>query len=867
MSLQDVVNRSNLLQRQLENLRETPNIQDCPYYSSLEECLGRVNEIIGDAQKPARIGLVGGFSAGKTRALESLLGLAGQLPVSESPSTGNIVEFRMFRDETTTESSLENWRVEMMDADALKGIRDELLTEAKALAVRENAAWLNSLENTGDIWGSAWNFAKEVHPKAQANKLKSVCFELYRLVYVHNGGTSYFGKEYSISLDQAKKLMTLDYDPKDVGKPLEQFDFSLASLNDDMDISRFSPESLSKFFGLVKKIKVDVRSAPIPFDRFAAAGMQEFLFVDCPGYGADTSSIRDQALCTVELENIDCILVLLNARTPGGSREYVDSARRFWGKEVNERLVVTVSRFDELPLNDTAGGQIRVELADDVMLTEQKVLTTFSGTLKTLMEQAETTAISENHENICLFSAMAYIDAAAAQELPLYLGPSSFLDKTIRSATDFSEHGWRTERHHWGAVGKRLLDRAENSGHPSSLGTLLTEFGYDGGGRRLIAMLCRHVEAHGAKNKESRLIPRLNRVETRFRKEIEPLFCDWVAKKEEYALEPVVFGDSKPLSLKEVRDQLDTLNANLNQYHNAFKGSTEFGFSLIFRPRGRTETVRIVPALKKILIDRICSWSEWDALFRYVDDEGLVKLVDEQTASDRRIPLKSDAFFDSFLEVLRGIQINFRDFAAPVIQFNFDILGEMLNAKGLLKGGTVLDTEKLCQALQHKTVRQELQKKALFTSAWCKAPTWDQISLLFSGLERNTNIPLIYDDNEPDNFYPLQRGIEKGGTGTARTFPWLRSHYEEYERHFTKENRHFVNILQIRQVLVDAAIYFLDATAGALEKELRKAIDERLSQLKLVLQDTIRVIIKEGSGLIDNASSTGGGLATDEDMF
>lgn len=868
MSLQVILDRSHHLQQQLEDfVAKTPEIEEnYPHYDTFAAFAQKIADITAEAKKPARIGLVGGFNSGKTLALGSLLGVAGQLPVSESPTTGNIVEFRMFRDETATESQLENWRVEMMNTADLKNIRDKLLKEAKGLAGLEGIHWPSTLENSERLdWNDVLVFTRETHPKARANKLKSVCFELYRLVYVYNGGSKHFGIEYPINQDQAKKLMTLDYDPKDVDKPLDEFDLSLSSFDDVTDIFCLSVESLSKFFGLVKKITVDVRSTPAAFDRFSASGMQEFLFVDCPGYGADTSSIRDQTLCAVELENIDCILVFLNALTPGSSREYVDSARRFWGKDVNERLVVTVSRFDEIRLNDAA-GQIRTELAKDVTLTNPKVLSTFDDTLETLMKQAESTVVSVNHENVCLFSATAYIDMMA-QTSSLYLGTEAFLDEKIRSVPGALERPWRAECRYWEAVGKTLLRNTESSGQPSGLGKLLSEFGYDGGGQRLIAMLCRHVEVHGAKNKESRLLPKLNRLETQFRKEVEPMFHDWLAKRKEYEPEPDKTGDSSSMLLAEVVEQLQMLAGNLKQFRNAFiaKGMGAFHFSLVFRNKDEKK-IKFVSGLKRVLIDKICRWSEWDALFRYMDDEVLVKFVDDSTARERRIPLKSDAFFDPFIEILRGLQVNFREVAAKVIQFNFDELGEMLEEKNELRGGTMEDTEKLCRALQYEGVRQELRKKALFSSDWCKNPTWDQIGLLFADLGKNMDIPLIHDDNEPVKFYPLQRGSDKGGTGAARTFPWLKSHHDEYSRHFSNENRHLTTVLQMRQVLIDAAVYFLDASAGALEKKLWSAIEKRLGQLNDELGNTIKALNEKLKGSSYPRGSGSGGLVNVDEL-
>ena len=56
----------------------------------ITELASELDQISQETESPIRIGILGGFSSGKTRLMECLIGAGGRLPVSVNPSTGNI---------------------------------------------------------------------------------------------------------------------------------------------------------------------------------------------------------------------------------------------------------------------------------------------------------------------------------------------------------------------------------------------------------------------------------------------------------------------------------------------------------------------------------------------------------------------------------------------------------------------------------------------------------------------------------------------------------------------------------------------------------------------------------------------------------
>src|SRR4051794_27749580 len=79
---------------ELERDRQQPWAAGAEAAGLLGEVEEAARKVIERASAPVKIGVVGEFSSGKTLLLGSLIGYADGLPVSETPSTGNVTALR-----------------------------------------------------------------------------------------------------------------------------------------------------------------------------------------------------------------------------------------------------------------------------------------------------------------------------------------------------------------------------------------------------------------------------------------------------------------------------------------------------------------------------------------------------------------------------------------------------------------------------------------------------------------------------------------------------------------------------------------------------------------------------------------------------
>src|SRR5262245_2877998 len=85
----------------------------------IADLAGELDRIAGDTESPIRISILGAFSSGKTRLIESLIGAGGRLPVSVNPSTGNIAILSFHSDPALRETQFRKFEVEFVSrADA-----------------------------------------------------------------------------------------------------------------------------------------------------------------------------------------------------------------------------------------------------------------------------------------------------------------------------------------------------------------------------------------------------------------------------------------------------------------------------------------------------------------------------------------------------------------------------------------------------------------------------------------------------------------------------------------------------------------------------------------------------------------------------
>src|SRR5262249_61192993 len=101
---------------------------------------GRITDLVveleqvgRDTESPIRIGVLGGFSSGKTRLMECLMGAGGRLPVSVNPSTGNITVLAFRVDDRLRETGFHGFEVEFVSRGGARAFLGYLKQKAQPL--------------------------------------------------------------------------------------------------------------------------------------------------------------------------------------------------------------------------------------------------------------------------------------------------------------------------------------------------------------------------------------------------------------------------------------------------------------------------------------------------------------------------------------------------------------------------------------------------------------------------------------------------------------------------------------------------------------------------------------------------------------
>lgn len=98
-------------------------------------------------------------------------------------------------------------------------------------------------------------------------------------------------------------------------------------------------------FPLIRQCEVTVNISKKIWDLSPVKGQNDFVLIDFPGLGAETSGVRDAFLCLRELEDVQTILILLNANKPGaGEAQEIFNLMQQHHADLQNRVLVGVSR-------------------------------------------------------------------------------------------------------------------------------------------------------------------------------------------------------------------------------------------------------------------------------------------------------------------------------------------------------------------------------------------------------------------------------------------------------------------------------------------------------------------------------------------
>ncbi|MEU1883555.1 hypothetical protein ABZ470_40130 [Streptosporangium sp. NPDC020072] len=438
--------------------------------------------------KPVSVGIVGEYSAGKSMLLGTLLGAPGLLPVSGSPTTGNVTVLRVEPAPPGEPTRVRAARIEYLTRDELAEtvgyIMDELVRTVQRAGGGRDVSALGGYNPVRDGWDVLNRWAENTLDWAamENSRLLGITLELTRIrdalrlagEFVLDGHT---GLTLPVEPDMLRQALDIE-DIRDLPRafPRTAQGFPLSPRDP------LTAQTLRTTFTLIRRVVCQVSVAqgdwagPLPGDGTAAE------LCDLPGLGA--TAVRDEYLSVRELDEIDAIVIVLPSH-----RAERDDARQFYsllernrrGKgALSESILVAANCFDLLQPPDVPFAGV----AD---------LVASSRDLSSLHRMA-TTLNGRREDRVAFTSSLV---AIAAQGLPYETGG----EEGEKITASLGAAGAQAER--WKRIAADLV--LTDPGHPYT--AAFGGFGRDGGVAGLRDMLDRHVRTYGVFLKHEAVVP------------------------------------------------------------------------------------------------------------------------------------------------------------------------------------------------------------------------------------------------------------------------------------------------------------------------------------------------------------------------
>ena len=228
----------------------------------IADLVGELDQIGRETESPIRIGVLGGFSSGKTRLMECLIGAGGRLPVSVNPSTGNITVLAFHADQARGKPDSRALRSSSSRAGMPANSSAHLKQKADPLvAGAELRLQLSRLQfDDLDVWEKAKAWALEARQKeAQKYELVDLCYELHRFASAYQAcGPSLQGKRIPVDEETAMAAMVSSGDVT-AYRTLSVVQFPPAPAAFDPQADRLDPTRIAGLFPLIRSVRVDVQ--------------------------------------------------------------------------------------------------------------------------------------------------------------------------------------------------------------------------------------------------------------------------------------------------------------------------------------------------------------------------------------------------------------------------------------------------------------------------------------------------------------------------------------------------------------------------------------------------------------------------------
>jgi len=811
-----IQNQLNKFQQEAETILEQlksvpPNLSQQYEWVSpeLDRCIDEIKasaeKIIKQASSPVKIGVVGEFASGKTLLIGSLLGYADALPIGSDATTGNITAINLVQQEDNQTTNLAKFTVEYLSDREVKECVKYMLKEAEKRLkdinklddrVRnkfndvKNYSWeqgSGAIQNILDWCKLAWEGTKNI-------ELRYLLRELVWLLNTYKSyGKAFCGSVNSWEIDRSivKDALQLPYQALDIQNltfdrlptcpvPLSH---SPQSLNDHL---------LKNSFPLIRCIKIEVKICKQIWD---LGGASKFTLLDFPGLGSANSGVRDTYLSLRELAEIQTILILLDGRKPGGetANRLFTMMQKHKGEEIKDRILVAVGRFDELSLDNpqVVDQLINLDLDDDPFseseLTEDYILSQLT-VLRTTIGSAK--AFTNKPERIVFCSPLLALDHLHRSISSITVGSPSFIQSKFSDPNALTQSKKMLEK--W----QKMSEKLQQSDPKSHLAKLLQDFAEsEAGVGRLRKLILAHVAEHG-----------LNQIYEDTKKEFD-VVCQ---QKQQLKRILARIEQEKDLVISE-SPNLPILRQTLQELIQIYDN---FQKKLDQTPLQNRQGLSIEQVVKKQVTFKVYEWAEWYSLFQNLKN-GTVENIESNDDFDEifgtstysdDIPTKTQDFYDGFSQQIQSsIELIKTDMAESIKILLSQLSEEITPQREKLQQITSLE--------MFDSIKQKFGEKQA-----------DQFKVMIKSLEpqqilETKIVSKIKIDSslaeKPELVFPFALSSEQGKI--SKTLDWGLKKPQ-------KPGRHHVEILRLRQEIVNSMTLNLVQLVSQANKELRTAI-------------------------------------------
>jgi len=447
-------------------------------------------DVISAAEASVTLGIVGEFSVGKSLLVGTMLGRPDLLPVEDRATTGNVTALHLRPGKPGEPTRFDGdpeicYMSESELSECVRRILDHLVRHYREVLQRDLPE-LDDYDPVRQDWDRLVTVCKRLWgPESSGNpNILKTAEELLRIRAAHLSAKGLLGMVVTVPDARVRRAAIELGSSGEIPDTYPDFPVAPASTfavrNDD--------SALRVSFPLIKRVayKVTVDTGLWPLDSLRGAN-EEVVLLDFPGLTASRSARRDEYLSSAELKDVHTIITVFSMRkpdtqTPHDFRSMLEQHGR-QRTELEESILAVGNRFDEVDIPATlATGPVTFGTIRDAVGSVGR----FVDTARALVGRQG--PADRQDAQIVIVSAVAAISH--------YRYPVSFQGEE-QERLEAAVGAAPASMTGWGQVAGRLA-ASEPTSHWAAV---LTEYGSDGGLKKLRHLIENHAAKHGLVNK------------------------------------------------------------------------------------------------------------------------------------------------------------------------------------------------------------------------------------------------------------------------------------------------------------------------------------------------------------------------------